>query len=128
MKPSCAYRSQTEMNMLMIASLPLKNNYIPMKKEQNPPIVEEYLKSLNGMQPAEPKDFLYDRLINKLENEQQDTSWIFPLRPVWMVSALLVLLALNTLLLTEKRKTSKVNEPASIEGFAQAYDLQISSY
>jgi len=99
-----------------------------MKQEHKTPITDEYLNSLTGIMAAEPKNFFYDRLINRLANQEQLASWTFPLKPAWMICTLLVLLLLNTFILAQKDKTIVINPATGIENFASAYDQQISSY
>jgi len=96
-------------------------------EEYKTPITDEYLKSLAGIEAAEPKDFFYSRLTARLANEQSQKDWVFPLKPIWMICTLAVFLLINTVILTQKSKSLKTDE-ASIEGFANAYDQNISSY
>ena len=91
------------------------------------PITDEYLKSLEGIEAAEPRDFFYSRLTNRLANQQVQKDWVFPLKPVWMICTLAVFLLINTIILTQTIKPQKAND-SSIEGFANAYDQNISSY
>ena len=96
-------------------------------EEYKTPITDEYLKSLEGIEAAEPRDFFYSRLTARLANEQTQKDWVFPLQPIWMICTLAVFLLINTVILTQKSKSLKTDE-ASIEGFANAYDQNISSY
>lgn len=91
------------------------------------PITDEYLKSLDGIRSAEPKDFFYTRLKSRLANEQRQEDWIFPLKPVWMICTLAVLFLINTIMLTQNNKSQQLSDN-SIESFAAAYDQSISSY
>lgn len=91
------------------------------------PITDEYLKSLDGIRSAEPKDYFYARLKSKLEKEQRQEEWIFPLKPVWMICTLAVLFLINTVILMQKNKSQQLGNN-SIESFAAAYDQNISSY
>ena len=95
-------------------------------EQHETPITEKYLKSLEGIKDAEPKDFFYTRLKIRLAKEQKD--WIFPLKPAWMIAALALFLLANTFILIEKSKSDKNAQTASIESFATAYDQNISSY
>ncbi|MDQ7948376.1 MAG: hypothetical protein REI78_12175 [Pedobacter sp.] len=99
-----------------------------MKKIANSQITDQYLESLDGIRPAEPKAFFYDRLIDRLANEQQEDQWSFPLRPTWMIASLTILLIVNTLILLRKDHRTTDRSQATIESFANAYDLQISTY
>ena len=96
-------------------------------EQQKTPITDEYLKSLEGIEAAEPRDFFYSRLTSRLANEQIQKDWVFPLKPAWMICTLVVFLLINTLVLTQKSKPQKTDE-SNIEGFATAYDQNISSY
>jgi hypothetical protein len=96
-------------------------------EQHKTPITDEYLKSLEGIKAAEPSDFFYSRLTTKLANEQSQKDWVFPLKPIWMICTLAVLLLINTIILAQQSKPQK-NEDSSIEGFANAYDQNISSY
>jgi hypothetical protein len=96
--------------------------------DNNTETINNYLESLTGIKAAEPKDFFYSRLITRLENEQAQTTWNFPLKPVWMISTLAIFLVLNTIILKQEHKPIKIDESASIQGFANAYDQNISSY
>lgn len=91
------------------------------------PLTDEYLKSLKGIEAAEPKDFFYSRLTSRLAHEQIQSDWVFPLKPAWMICTLAVFLLINTFILTQKSKPQKIDE-SNIEGFANAYDQSISSY
>ncbi len=96
-------------------------------EKQKTPITDEYLKSLEGISSAEPKDFFYARLIAKLENEQGQKDWVFPLKPIWMICTLVVFLLVNTLVLTNKSQYQHTDD-SSIASFASAYDQSISTY
>lgn len=91
------------------------------------PITDEYLKSLDGIRSAEPKDFFYARLKSRLTNEQKQEEWIFPLKPVWMICTFAILFLINTVILTQRNKSQQLDNE-SIESFAAAYDQSISSY
>lgn len=91
------------------------------------PVTEKYLKSLEGIEAAEPKDFFYARLTFRLAHEQAQKDWVFPLKPAWMICTLAVFLLINTILLTRGNKPQKTDD-SSIQGFANAYDQNISSY
>jgi hypothetical protein len=92
------------------------------------PLTDKYLESLTGIKQAEPRDFFYSRLINRLENEQFQTTWIFPLKPVWMIATLSLFLVINTVILSQKDKVLDHKEISSIQNFANAYDQNVSSY
>lgn len=96
-------------------------------EQRKTPITDEYLKSLEGIEAAEPKDFFYSRLTSRLAKEQTQKDWVFPLKPAWMICTLAIFLLINTIILTQKSRPQKTDE-SSIEGFANAYDQNISSY
>lgn len=98
-----------------------------MEKYQTP-ITDDYLKSLEGIKMAEPKDFFYTRLTSRLSNEQTQKDWVFPLKPVWMIASLAIFLLINTFILAEKYDANKVENQATIESFANAYGQNISYY
>jgi hypothetical protein len=95
--------------------------------ENKTPLTDKYLESLIGMGSDEPKDFFYSRLINRLENEKFQPAWIFPLKPVWMITTLIIFLVVNTVIITKKERVVS-DESASIQIFANAYDQNVSSY
>lgn len=97
-------------------------------RERETPITDDYLKSLNNINEAETKDFFYARTKQRLVNEQEQKEWIFPLKPIWMISMLAFLLIVNTLILTQKNVNKQHIKAASIENFAIAYDQNISYY
>lgn len=100
-----------------------------MKRNNNAnSIADEYLKSLEGLSPAKPKDFFYDRLVNRLTEEKENQPWLFPLKPVWMIWTLAILLIVNLVILTTKKVQKGSADSGSIESFAAAYDQNISSY
>ncbi len=64
-----------------------------------------------------------------MEKNQPSAGWAFPLKPVWIVGTLTILLAVNGFMLTQqsKAKETKATNTSSIQGFAEAYDQTISS-
>ena len=94
--------------------------------DQQTPLTDEFLKSIDGIAEAEPKDFFYARLTAKMAKQQKE--WIFPLKPAWMVACLVLLLLINTFILIEKSKASGTEQIASIEGFANAFSQNSYSY
>lgn len=100
-----------------------------MKKEITP-IVDDHLQSLQGMQEAQTDDFFYTRLMARMERNESGSQWNFPLKPVWLVGALTVLLAVNGFMLLQQNRSGNGGDtPASsIQHVASAYDQSISSY
>ena len=97
-------------------------------KNNNTPLVDEHLKSLMGMEEAQTDEFFYTRLRARME-EPVD-GWRFPLRPVWIVGTLMILLGLNGFMLSKEFRSKPMGqkqENASIQSFAEAYDQTIHS-
>ena len=87
--------------------------------------------SLDSIQKATAPDFFYTRLTGKMQHEQQPKAF-FILRPAFITTVLSVLLIVNVLSLFSMNKTVKPNsktsaEPANIESFAKAYDMNNGS-
>lgn len=99
-------------------------------KKKNELLVEEHLLSLIEMKEAETDAFFYTRLKARMERENAATEWNFPLKPVWVISAMSFLLLINMLMIGLKNKTTKTprEETSSIKEFAASYDQNISSF
>lgn len=101
-----------------------------MSKYQNEKI-ERALNSLDEMEQIEAPNFFYTRLKAKMENklQKQPTGFIAS-RPVFILSALLLLLVVNiTVLLPSKKDNSNaeaetVNQKADLESFMASYNIQ----
>lgn len=87
-----------------------------------------FLESLSGIKAAETKLHFYSKLTTRLELEKQQGLWIFPLKPIWMISTLAILLLLNTFILKDIHQHKKNDDTSSIENFARAYDQELSTY
>ena len=99
-------------------------------KKFSTPLVEEHLQSLLGMQEAGTDDFFYTRLKGRMQGAQPRQGWGFPLKPVWVVSTLILLLAVNGFMLSQQIKTKKdatATSSPSLKNFAESYDQTISS-
>ena len=99
-------------------------------KQKPTPLVEEYLQAFNGMQESSTGDFFYTRLKARMEREHAPGGWKFPLKPVWIVGSLTVLLAINGFMLSQQGKTKEAasaNTGSSLQNFAESYDQAISS-
>ncbi len=96
--------------------------------ESKTPLTDSFLESIKGITVAAPQDYFYNRLIERLESEQSQSTWAFPLKPIWMISTLTIFLAINTFIILKENKSAKITETASIESFASAYDQNILSY
>ena len=99
-----------------------------MKKKATP-LVDEHLQSLREMLEAGTDDFFYTRLRARMERDQVQEGWTFPLKPVWIVGLLVLLLAVNGLMLSQQFKTGKTKTTTSstLQNFAESYDQTISS-
>ena len=99
------------------------------KKFTNTPLADEYLESLNGMQQAETNPFFYTRLKARMEKENSSGGWSFPLKPVWLVSMLVLVLFINAFFLVTQVKQNKETtvQSTSLQGFASGYDLSVST-
>jgi len=100
-------------------------------------LVDEHLQSIQGMQEVGTDDFFYTRLKARMlarqtggENMQQDKGWSFPLKPVWVVGTLALLLAVNGFMLVNQSKTKETTSTvstSSLQNFAESYDQAIAS-
>lgn len=92
-------------------------------------LVDEHLQSLVGMQEATTDDFFYTRLKGRMQDNESQQGWNLPLKPVWVISTLLLLLAINGFLLSQQIKTKKetTTSSSSLKNFAESYDQTIAS-
>lgn len=95
---------------------------------------ERILNSLDGLQKAAAPDFFYTRLTGRMQNEQEVTRRsVFQLRPAFITTILVLLFAVNIISLTqldkkpEQKAVIRTNKPATIESFAQAYNMETGS-
>ena len=98
-------------------------------KKTTTALVDEHLQSMQGMKEVGTDDFFYTRLKARMEKDIPVQGWSFPLKPVWLVSALTVLLAVNGFMLAQQfnPKSSATGTSSSLQNFAQSYDQTISS-
>lgn len=101
-------------------------------KQHLPTREDRILTSLDGLQKAQAPDYFYTRLIARMENELLPVRKpFFLLRPAFITTALFLVLVLNVISLTHFRKdkpaapssNETAKEPASMESFAKAYNL-----
>ena len=95
------------------------------------PLVDEHLQSLQGMQEAGTDDFFYTRLKARMEKNLPQLGWGFPLKPVWMIGTLVMLLTVNGIMLAQQFKSKKstaIVSPFALQNFAESYDQSISSF
>ena len=90
-------------------------------------LVDEHLQSMDAMQEAGMDEFFYTRLKARMEKQNSQPGWNFPLKPVWIVGTLTVLLAANSFMLSQQFKTKKTTTASSLQSFAESYDQAISS-
>jgi hypothetical protein len=100
--------------------------------KQDTHLVDEHLQSLQGMQEVDTDDFFYTRLMARMERNNPEKIWNFPLKPVWVVGTLFVLLAINGSMLLQERRSAKNSDYAAgaspLQQFASSYDQSIPSY
>jgi hypothetical protein len=99
-------------------------------KKNFTPLVDEHLQSLQGMQEATTDDFFYTRLKGRMEKNDTRQGWNLPLKPIWVISTLLLLLAVNGFMLSQQLKgdkTKTATSSPSLQSFAESYDQTISS-
>ena len=103
-------------------------------EKKSTPLVDQHLQSIQGMQEAGTDDFFYIRLKAKMlarqsggEKENSQPGWSFPLKPVWIVGTLALLLAVNGFMLSQQFKTKSTSSAASLQRFAESYDQSFSS-
>lgn len=93
-------------------------------------MVDEHLESLLGMNEAGTDDFFYTRLKGRMQGNEPGRGWSLPLKPVWVIGTLTILLVINALMLSQqfKAKTATaLSGTSSIQNFAESYDQTINS-
>ena len=82
------------------------------------------------MQKATAPDYFYTRLIGRMQREEEPVRKpVLVLRPVFLSSVLAIFLMVNVYFLlqwnkpTDRVELVKKEQPASIESFAKAYNL-----
>jgi len=97
-------------------------------EKRSTPLLDEHLQALQGMSEAGTDDYFYTRLKARMEREEPQQGWSFPLKPVWVIGTLALLLAVNGFMLTQQSRSQKANTSSStLQGFAESYDQTISS-
>ena len=93
------------------------------------PLVDDHLQSLLGMQEATTDDFFYTRLKGRMQGNESRQAWSLPLKPVWVIGTLAVLLAVNGFMLSQQFKSGKIKttSSSSLQSFAESYDQTITS-
>ncbi len=82
------------------------------------------------MQDAATDEFFYTRLKGRMLASENRSEWSLPLKPVWVIGTLALLLAVNGFMLSQQIKTggTKPAASSSLQSFAESYDQSISSY
>ena len=94
---------------------------------------ERILNSLEGLKKVEAPDFFYTRLMGRMQNAMPEQTAKPSMRPVFLTISLSVVLLLNIIALTNmnmKSETKKVTPgtgAATIQSFANAYNLNTES-
>ena len=98
-------------------------------KKNFTPLADEHLQSLTGMQEAGTDDFFYTRLKARMERNEPRKEWSLPLKPVWVIGGLVLLLAVNGFMLTQQsgKKAKVASSSSSLQSFAESYDQTIVS-
>jgi len=99
-----------------------------MKRVQTP-ITDEYLKSVQGMK-AETDAFFYTRLRARMERKiEEKGAWVFQLKPVYIITLLLIFLSINSVVLINQVQSKKAEATSStLKSIANSYNLTVSNY
>lgn len=92
--------------------------------------IEQALKSLDGVEQAQVPNFFYTRLTARMEKRLlQQPSGFVAKRPVFILSALMLLLIVNITVLLPEKEYSNTNQAqtnkqeANLEAFMSAYNI-----
>lgn len=98
-----------------------------MNNEQLNKLVDETLKSLDGMRRANPKPYLFTRLTAKMQHKESsnwDNALRFLSRPAVAIASVLLVIAVNAMVFTMHQKngnttTTTTDDPqyAAIDGY-----------
>ena len=95
---------------------------------------EKILNSLTGVQKVAAPDFFYTRLLGRMQNEMEPKRKSFLLlRPAFVTAALFAVLVINIFSIMQfdkapqHKSTSPSAKPATLESFADAYNLNTES-
>jgi hypothetical protein len=93
------------------------------------PLLDEHLQAMQGMTETGTDEFFYTRLKARIQKEGPQQGWSFPLKPVWIVGTLALLLVVNGIMLSQQVKSTSQKEAdaSSLQKFAESYDQAISS-
>lgn len=100
-----------------------------MKKNIPTPLADDYLQTVQPISEAETAPFFYARLKSKMGKRFREQEWSFRLKPVWLVTMLVLFLFINTFFLVTqvKQSGSRSSEGTSLQNFAYGYDLSDSN-
>lgn len=101
-----------------------------MKTENgNTHLVDEYLQTLEGMQPVETKPFFYSRLKSRMEEKQQVQTYL-NVRPAFVICTLFVFLVMNIWMINSQKQSKDYKEApvSSLSGFADTYNFTVTGY
>lgn len=99
-------------------------------KQNITPLVDAHLKSLVGIKESTTDEYFYTRLKARMDNRSPQDLVIGLLQPIWIVSSMVILFAVNIYMLSIQTATKQVNatETNNIKNFADAYDQTLSSF
>ena len=100
-------------------------------EKNSTPLVDEHLQSIQSMQEVGTDDFFFTRLKARMGKEISEQGWSFPLKPVWVLGTLVLLLAVNGFMLVNQsasKETTSTVSGSSLQNFAESYDQSILSY
>lgn len=99
-------------------------------KQNITPLVDAHLKSLVGIKDSTTDEYFYTRLKARMDNRSPQDLVIGSLQPIWIVSSMVILFAVNIYMLSIQTATKQVNatETNNIKNFADAYDQTLSSF
>ena len=102
-------------------------------------LVDEHMQSLHGMQEVGTDDFFYTKLKGRMLIRHKDgrknlllQDWGLPLKPVWIIGTLILLLLINSIMVRQQFTSKKAAATATVtttdlQNFAESYDQNISS-
>ena len=98
-----------------------------MKQEKNN-LLENHLMVLDQLNEIHIDDFFYTRLKSKMETEKNVNQFELPIKPVFILSCLGLMLIVNIIFLDGESLTkNKLNSDKSIKQIITMYDQNINS-
>lgn len=95
---------------------------------------QRILESLTSLQKAAAPDFFYTRLLGRMQHEMEPKRKPFVLlRPAFVTTALFAVLIINVFSIMQFNKAPQPNatvqsgKPATLESFAEAYNMNTES-